>query len=195
MESKQAATAATEGSPMDSKIATMKPDVVTVTSEDRPTPKPVRTSFSEVMARGSGAIVGGAESAMTALPGTSMMALAVRGGAGGAAGAVAQPTALGAPIGGVPGIGSVGAVGGGMAEGPGAVASTGFGAQFLASANAASMGGDGGAAASLQQSEQSNLYYLQLQQQVSQQSQTFEALSNVMKSESDTVKNAISNMH
>ena len=191
---------------MESKIATMKPDVVTVSSEDRPTPKPVRTSFSEVMARGAGSVVGGAESAMTALPGTSMMALAVRGGAAGASGAVAQPTALGAPIGGgiggigagiggVGGIGSVGGVGGGLAEGPGAVQGTSFGAQFLTSANAAASGGDGGAAASLQQSEQSNLYYLQLQQQVSQQSQTFEALSNVMKSESDTVKNAISNMH
>jgi len=178
---------------MDSKIATMKPDVVTVTSEERPTPKPVRTSFSEVMARGSGTIVGGAESAMTALPGTSMMALAVR---GGAAGAVAQPIGLGAPLGGVGGsIGGIGAVGGGTAEGPGAVPGTSFGAQFLSSASAASTGGDGGAAASLQQSEQSNLYYLQLQQQVSQQSQTFEALSNVMKSESDTVKNAISNMN
>jgi hypothetical protein len=192
MERKQAATAPTEGSPMDSKIATMKPDVVTVTSEERPTPKPVRTSFSEVMARGSGTIVGGAESAMTALPGTSMMALAVR---GGAAGAVAQPMGLGAPMGSVSGIGGVGAIGGGMAEGPGAATGTSFGAQFLSSVSAASTGGDGGAAASLQQSEQSNLYYLQLQQQVSQQSQTFEALSNVMKSESDTVKNAISNMH
>ena len=92
------------------------------------------------------------------------------------------------------GIGGLGGVGG-LAEGPGATTGTSFGAQFLSSANAAATGGDGGAAASLQQSEQSNLYYLQLQQQVSQQSQTFEALSNVMKSESDTVKNAISNMH
>ena len=69
---------------MDAKMPTAtKSDVVTVTSEARPTPTPVRTSFSEVMARGAGTVVGGAESAATALPGTSMMALAVRGGAGG----------------------------------------------------------------------------------------------------------------
>jgi hypothetical protein len=190
---------------MDAKIATSKPDIVTVTSEDRPTPKPVRTSFSEVMARGAGSVVGGAESAMTTLPGTSMMAVAVRGGGAGAAGVTApSPMQVGAGIGvggigGLPGVGMP-ALGGGLAEGPGATPAASFGAQFAASANAASgmgmgMGGDGGAGASLAQSEQSNLYYLQLQQQVNQQSQQFEAVSNVLKSESDTIKNAISNMH
>ena len=176
---------------MDAKIPTMKPDVVTVTSQARPTATPVRTSFSEIMARGAGTVVGGAESAMTVLPGTSMMAVAVRGGAAGV-------TAPALPLGGVAGVASLpglSAVGGGMAEGPGATPATSFGSQFLASAGAAASGGDGGAAASLQQSEQSNLYYLQLQQQVSQQSQQFETLSNVMKSESDTVKNAISRWH
>jgi len=73
--------------------------------------------------------------------------------------------------------------------------STGFGGQFLASMNAAAGGDGGAAAASLQQGAQSNLYYLQLQQQINQQSQSFEAVSNVMKTESDTVKNAIGNMH
>jgi hypothetical protein len=175
---------------MDAKMPTTRSDVVAVTSEPRPTATPVRTSFSEVLARGAGSVVGGAESVATSLPGTSMMALAVR---GGAAGAVATPMT---PLGAVGGIGGVGMLGSaGLAEGPGAVTGTSFGAQFMASAGAAASGGDGGAAASLQQSEQSNLYFLQLQQQVSQQSQTFETLSNVMKSESDTVKNAISNMH
>jgi len=169
---------------MDTKITAIKPDVVTVTSQPRPTPTPVRTSFSEVMARGAGSVVGGAEAAMTSLPGSSVVALAVR---GGAAGALAQPVGLG----GIGGIGGLGAVG---AEGPGASIGTSFGSQLMASASAAASG-DGGAAASLQQSAQSNLYYLQLQQQVSQQSQTFETLSNVLKSESDTVKNAIGNMH
>jgi hypothetical protein len=181
---------------MDPKLpsVSMKSDVVTVTSQARPTP--VKTSFSEVMARGAGSVVGGAESAMTALPGTSVMALAVR---GGTAGVTAQPMGtVGSPLGSVGGIGLGGGIGGTIgasAEGLSASSGTSFGSQFLASAGAASSSGDGGAAASLQQSEQSNLYYLQLQQQVSQQSQTFEALSNVMKSESDTVKNAISNMH
>ncbi len=172
---------------MDATISTMKPDVVSVTSEPRPTATPVRTSFAEVMARGAGSVVGGAESAMTALPGNAMMALAVRGG---------TPLPLGGSLpfspslAGMPTLGGVG----GAAEGPGA-ASGGLGSQFL-SGMSLGAGGDGGAAAaSLQQGAQSNLYYLQLQQQINQQSQSFEAVSNVMKTESDTVKNAIGNMH
>jgi hypothetical protein len=179
---------------MDAKLPPMKSDVVMVTSEARPTPTPVRTSFSEVLAAGAGSVVGGAEGAMTSLPGTSTMALALRGGAGGAAGAMASPMAGLGGIGGLPMMSAAG----GLAEGPGATPGTSFGSQFVASAAAASGGaisGDGSASASLQQSQQSNLYYLQLQQAVNQQSQTFEALSNVMKSESDTVKNAIGNMH
>jgi hypothetical protein len=39
-----------------------------------------------------------------------------------------------------------------------------------------------------------NLYFLQIQQEVNQQSQTFTTLSNVMKSEADTIKNAIGNL-
>jgi hypothetical protein len=178
---------------MEASIAPMKSDIVAVTSEPRPTEKPA-TSFSEVMARGAGSVVGGAEAAVSTLPGTSMMAVAVRGGVAGVGGATAVP-GLGASL---PGLGLPGGLGGmqtSTAQGPGAVAGTSFGSQFLASATSAASGTDGSAASSLQQSEQSNLYYLQLQQQVNQQSQTFEALSNVMKTESDTVKNAIGNMH
>jgi hypothetical protein len=175
---------------MDTKLPTMSPDVVAVTSEPRPTATPVRTSFSEVMARGAGSVVGGAELAMTSLPGTSMTALAVR---GGVAGATVQPL----PAGGLPlsGLSTTGGVGGALAAGPGATASTGVGSQFMSSMNAAAAGDGGAAATSLQQGAASNLYYLQLQQQINQQSQAFEALSNVMKTESDTVKNAIGNMH
>ena len=175
---------------MEAKITTSSPDIVAVTSSDRPTPTPVRTSFSEVMARSAGTVVGGAESAMTTLPGTSMMAVALRGGVAGATPAAGMPGAAGVGLSlpmGLPG-------GAGIAEGPGGGAPSAA-TQFYAAVNGAAAGGDGGAAASLQQSQQSNLYYLQLQQQVNQQSQTFEALSNVMKSESDTVKNAIGNMH
>ena len=127
---------------------------------------------------------------MTALPGTSMMALAVRGGAAGVGGVPVTP--LPSPLGGAAPLSSIAA---GVAEGPGVAPSTGFGGQFLASMNAAAGGDGGAAAASLQQGAQSNLYYLQLQQQINQQSQSFEAVSNVMKTESDTVKNAIGNMH
>ena len=54
--------------------------------------------------------------------------------------------------------------------------------------------GGGGIEASLQQAQEMNLYYLQIQQQVQQQNQTFSTLSNVMKAEHDTVKNAIGNI-
>jgi len=52
----------------------------------------------------------------------------------------------------------------------------------------------GGIDQSLQQSQEMNLYFLQIQQEVNQQNQTFTTLSNVMKSEADTVKNAIGNL-
>jgi hypothetical protein len=199
---------------MDAITSSTTPDVVTVTTEPRPTPTPFRTSFADVMARSAGTVVGGAEAAMTTLPGTSLMAAAVR---GSPAGIVADPAGvLGSPLSGLgglslsPGIatGNLPTAVGGLAtpaiaplnlaspiaEGPGANPGASFGSQFLASASAAASG-DGGAGASLQQSAQSNLYYLQLQQQMNQQSQAFEAMSNMLKSESDTVKNAISNMH
>ena len=48
---------------------------------------------------------------------------------------------------------------------------------------------------SLAQSQQQNLYYLQIQQQVNQQDRSFSTLSNVLKSEHDTMKTAIGNIH
>ena len=195
---------------MDTRIGPTQPDVVTVSSEPRPTPSP--TKFSEVLASGTTSVVQGAEAAVNVLPGSPLTALAVRGPLpvppsapglpspwiGGAPGLSGMPIAPPMPVGspmlpGVPG----GAGGGLSAEGPGAGSpSTGaaIGSALAASLPGALMG-DGGMQASLMQSQQMNLYYLQLQQQVNQQSQQFEAVSNVMKSESDTVKNAISNMH
>jgi hypothetical protein len=47
---------------------------------------------------------------------------------------------------------------------------------------------------SLDQGEDQNMQYLQLQSQVNDQSETFTTLSNVMKTENDTIKNTASNM-
>jgi hypothetical protein len=47
---------------------------------------------------------------------------------------------------------------------------------------------------SLDQSQDQNLQYLQLQTQVNDQSETFTTLSNVMKTENDTLKNTAANM-
>jgi hypothetical protein len=39
-----------------------------------------------------------------------------------------------------------------------------------------------------------NLYFLQIQEAVNQENRTYSALSNVLKAEHDTVKNAIGNI-
>jgi hypothetical protein len=46
----------------------------------------------------------------------------------------------------------------------------------------------------LQQSQEFNLYYLQLQEQLSAENRAFSAMSNVLKTRHDTVKNAIGNI-
>ncbi len=172
---------------MDPTILPKRTDFVSITSEARPTPRPAQARFSEVLANGASGLVQGAEMVMSALPGGPIVAAAVRGGA-----TPTQTAGLSLPLGNmgglgaVPGVGGVGSAGSTtVAEGPGALGALGT----LGS------GSDGGVAASLAQSQQSNLYYLQIQQQVNAQSQTFETLSNVLKSESDTIKNAISNLH
>jgi hypothetical protein len=45
------------------------------------------------------------------------------------------------------------------------------------------------------QSEQMNLYYLQVQEQVNAQNRTYTALSNVLEVEHSTAKSAIGNIH
>jgi hypothetical protein len=46
----------------------------------------------------------------------------------------------------------------------------------------------------LAQSQEFNLYYLQLQEQLSAENRAFSAMSNVLKTRHDTVKNAIGNI-
>jgi hypothetical protein len=47
---------------------------------------------------------------------------------------------------------------------------------------------------SLDQSEDQNMQFLQIQSEVNDQSETFTTLSNVMKTENDTLKNTAANM-
>jgi hypothetical protein len=47
---------------------------------------------------------------------------------------------------------------------------------------------------SLQQSQEMNLYYLQIQEAVNAQNRSFTTLSNVLKAEHETVKTAIGNI-
>jgi hypothetical protein len=54
--------------------------------------------------------------------------------------------------------------------------------------------GGGGLESSLQQAQDMNMYYLQIQETVNAQNRSFTAISNVMKAEHDTVKTAIGNI-
>jgi hypothetical protein len=179
---------------MDTRIAPTQPDVVTVSSEPRPTE--AKAKFSDVMATSAGPMVQSAEAAMSVLPGSPLTALAVRGGP-----TPGLPMGPGLPMS-PPGLGmapGLGGMAGPMsAEGPGAMSgmspAAAIGATLAAGLPGALMG-DGGMQATLLQSQQMNLYYLQLQQEVDAQNRSFSTLSNVLKSENDTEKNAIGNMH
>jgi hypothetical protein len=169
---------------MDTRIANAaRPDVVMIESAPRPTPTPTRVSFSQVLATGVSGIVQGAELAASKLPGSPIAAAAVRGGM----------TAMSVPLANVGGLplnatadGPIGAGAAAMGVGVG-IGGTGIGGTAADPT--------GSIDASLQQSAQMNLYYLEVQQQVDAQNRTFTALSNVLKTEHDSAKSAIGNIH
>jgi hypothetical protein len=171
-----------KGTPMDTRIANAaRPDLVMIESAPRPTPTPTRVSFSQVLATGVSGIVQGAELAASRLPGSPLATAAVRGGM----------TAMSAPIASIGGA-AVNAT----AEGPTGAAAGAVGAGVAgAGIGATAADPTGSIDASLQQSAQMNLYYLEVQQQVDAQNRTFTALSNVLKTEHDSAKSAISNIH
>ena len=170
-----------------------RPDVTIATSAPRVTPTPARGAFKQVLAQ---AVVRGAETAMKMLPGSPLMAVAIRGGGG--------PSSLGVPM---TGVGSP-LRAGNSPEGPGGVRAGGLGGAAQSVGNAAVAGATGtatgapgaagaeggGLESSLQQSQEMNLYYLQIQEAVNAQNRSFTALSNVLKAEHDTVKTAIGNI-
>jgi hypothetical protein len=182
---------------MDSPSIASRPDVTVATTAPRVTPTPDRGAFKKVLAQ---SLVRGAETAMKILPGSPLMAVAVRGGSG-------AGSALGVPM---TGVGSSPVRSGGISpEGPGGGSSrvnnpaqsainaalsspTGSGS---ASGTSGVPGAEGGSLeSSLQQSQDMNLYYLQIQEAVNSQNRSFTALSNVLKAEHDTVKTAIGNI-
>ncbi len=170
---------------MDTRIANAaRPDIVMIESSARPTPTPARVSFSQVLAAGVSGIVQGAELAVSKLPGSAMTAAAVRGG-------MTAMSAPGVSIGGMPANAT--------AEGPGGIAASAIGT-LGGGLGSIGIGGtpadpSGSIDASLQQSAQMNLYYLEIQQQVDAQNRTFTTLSNVLKTEHDSAKSAIGNIH
>ena len=167
---------------MDTRIGnTAHPDIVMIESTSRPTPTPTRVSFSQVLAQGVSNIVQGAELAASKLPGSPITAAAVR---GGMTTMSAQVPVGGAAVNATP-------------EGPTGIGSLGMGIGGVGGVGVATGGIDSGGSidATLQQSAQMNLYYLQIQQQVDAQNRTFTTLSNVLKTEHDSAKSAISNIH
>lgn len=169
---------------MDSNFPSIRSDVVAIPTVARPTPTPTRVSFGDVLTKGASTLASGAEAAMEVLPGGPLIAAAVRGGL--SVNAARSSTMMSG------GLSSMT-----TAEGPLSSASVGGGFGASAASGAASSTGvpTGSIDSSLQQSQEMNLYFLQIQQEVNTQSETFSTLSNVMKTESDTVKNAIGNLH
>jgi hypothetical protein len=170
---------------MSNGIPPVRSDVVTVPSAARPTPTPPRVSFGEILAKGASTLVQGAEAAMEMLPGGPLVAAALRGGTASVGNTGPSTPMMSSGLGSHPS-------GFSNAEGPTSVGG-GFG-----TGTGTGTGGAGGQSGtldqSLQQSQEMNMYFLQIQQEVNQQNQTFTTLSNVMKSEADTIKNAIGNL-
>jgi hypothetical protein len=160
---------------MDNTIPPVRPGVVSIPTAPRPTPAPARVQFAEVLAGGARALVRGAQAALRALPGSPLMAVAVRGGGSGLPSTLSIEGSL--------------AAAGGSPEGPGGVAPGALGP------GTSSGTGDGSIEGTLAQEQEMNLYYLQIQEEVNAQNRTFSALSNVLEVEHNTAKTAIGNIH
>jgi hypothetical protein len=179
---------------MDSRISSAsRPDIVLIESNVRPTPTPTRVSFGQVLAAGAGGLVQGAELAASHLPGAPVAAAAIRGGS--SLLSLALPGTGNSSVTAVaegPSTGSMGvsSAGGLTMPGVGSVAGTGIPGTTTAAGDPT-----GGIDASLQQSAELSMYYLQVQQEVDAQNRSFTALSNVLKTQHDSAKAAIQNIH
>jgi hypothetical protein len=150
---------------MDTRIdpSPTRTDVTRTNSASRVTPSS-DVPFRDLVARGTGVLVRGAEAAVLSLPGAPIVAAAIRPGAGAGGGAPLAVTGTAeSPVGGTSGAG-------------------------------APAGETGSVEQTLAQSQEFNLYYLQLQEQLSAENRSYTAMSNVLKARHDTVKNAIGNI-
>jgi hypothetical protein len=176
---------------MESRSISARPDVAVASTSPRVTPTPPRASrFSEVLSR---TVVRSAETAVRSLPGSPLMAVAVRGATGpGTAVGVPMHTMsqnLASPV------SSPTRTSAASAEGPQVGAPGVPGTPGTPGVGVAGVGGEAGSLeASLAQSQEMNLYYLQVQESVNAQNRSFTTLSNVLKAEHDTVKTAIGNI-
>lgn len=155
------------------------------TASGRATPK--GPSFGTVLA-GARPILKGAESVASVLPGGPLIAAAIKAPIAMSGPAYGGPSYAGAKPGGAamaPRIPLGGATGsGGTSSAPGGAPDP----AAAAGSEAPPMEG------MLADSQQFNLYFLQLQEQISAENRQYTALSNVLKARHDTVKNAIGNI-
>ena len=168
---------------MDTRIAPggMRLDVVATDSATRVTPSS-DIPFHDILTGGANALLRGAQAAVSALPGAPIVAAAVRpGGAG-----LPAPT----PTAGAGALGVAAPATGTVASGIPAPTVQGSAESPVTTGNAETTALDG----ALAQSQQFNLYYLQLQEQLSAENRAYSAMSNVLKARHDTVKNAIGNI-
>ena len=145
----------------------------------RVTPAPAHP-FQQVMYAGSAAIVSGAEAAVTHLPGGGILAAAMRPGVSSGVGSLSTPASASL---------------GGRAEGPTGTAGASSGlSTTTGSALGTSGTGDPSIEQVMSQDADQNMYYLKLQEQMSAESRSYSAISNVLKARHDTMKNAIGNI-
>jgi hypothetical protein len=133
--------------------------------------------FKAVMSAGATAILSGAEQAVTRLPGGPILAAALRPSAGDVG-----PAQTGA--------GTAASLGSSTPEGTAGTAGLGSGGVGAGGAGAE----NGGVEATLNQSANQNLYFIEIQERISAESRSYSAISNVLKARHDTVKNAIGNI-
>lgn len=170
---------------MEPRSLSARTDVTVATSAPRVTPTPPRAGkFAEVLGK---TVVRSAETAMRSLPGAPLMAVAIRGASGPA-------PSIGVPMG-APGMPVMrnGSPEGPLPAGGGAPAVAGVGGG-IGGGTGVPGGEAGNIEASLAQSQEMNLYFLQVQEAVNAQNRSFTALSNVLKAQHDTVKTAIGNI-
>jgi hypothetical protein len=132
----------------------------------RTTAQPTRP-FQQILSASASTIVATAEQAATRLPGGPILAAALR-----------------------PGVGTESASTNGSASPAGANNALPAGSNGAFPGTSA----PNSVESVLSQNSDQNLYYLQLQERISQESRTFTALSNVLKARHETVKNAITNI-
>ena len=147
------------------------PQVATLPSAPRTTSTPSRP-FRQFVAASANVVIQGAEQAVTRLPGGALLAASVR--PTGAVPSVASQIPEGASA--APGLAPAPIGGNGVLGAPVAGQQT------------------GGVEGVIAQGADQNMYFLELQERISQESRTYSALSNVMKARHETLKNAIGNI-